>query len=1092
MRNYILSSLHFIYDKVKFSKLKRAVIIVLLFLLHSSVNAQWTQTSGPEGGEARCVAKVGDEIWVATRFGIYTSTDEGASWDIHPLFTFVNCHDIFVSGDSVLVVFTISSVDEISYKCKSSYDAGSTWNLETIIYSDWSSSGDVGKIHKSGNSVFLTETWPDDYVSHDFGNTWEIFTIPLNGFPDIVCFGESAVIINFYDTNINSYVYYIQDQTSQTLTLLDSVYYPVPIEGEILIYDQSVFFVIQYQVDTSFNYAIIRTNDNGQTWDTLSTFLYPDFIEVSIMAYNNLLYMSYYTSDQVKHWMLSTDNGASWQNGIIPAVVMSGSNSVELSTGEALSATYEGMRRYNTTCTSWFPVNTGFKAQQTLLFENNGFLYSSCNNSNFRSVDAGATWDLLPFPIYRADDYVFLGDTILTIIGSSSILMRSFNNGTSWDTISIQFNLGQSGLFAIEELNGRIYLNGQDSIFYSDNFGISWQSIAPWLDTDGNQANGVIRKSNNELFCISMSGSVAKLNPQSLTWTVLTGFWSPGVNYNTLYSVDQTIIASGNQFFKYSIDGGITWVSPVLNGIPLDSYGDPYPPRDVTSSQGLWFCTMGRYGVFVTSDMGENWLQLQDPPPFSANGGLVFQNNILFSGSVSSSVWRRSGSLSIITGNVYCDLNNNGVKDGTDYDLSGMSVKTNPQTFLATSNVAGNFGLYTDVIGDSLKLVLPSEYCTSNPPMYLTNGVASNQNFGLYIDPAIKDLSVDLTNVDVFRPGFETTLRLTAKNKGGSDASAEVKLVLDSTLTYLNAQPAYDSQQGDTLIWNSPSLSFLESSTISVHIYTPISGSLGDTVRCFASISPIIEDVVPNDNYYTLSDIIVGSYDPNYKTCSSGEFITLEQVASEELLYTVRFQNTGNFMADNVHISDTLSNFLDLNTFRVISSSHDMRFDLSGTGIVDFNFDDIFLADSTSNEAMSHGFVKYGVKCKPNLSLGNAITNTAYIYFDFNPAIITNKTTTLVTYPIILTTENIHTAITENALIVYPNPANDYFTIDARGIDSKNLSVSLFDLRGLLLRTERMNPIQNISLENLPAGIYIGVINDENNYSKRSFKIVHQ
>jgi uncharacterized repeat protein (TIGR01451 family) len=267
---------------------------------------------------------------------------------------------------------------------------------------------------------------------------------------------------------------------------------------------------------------------------------------------------------------------------------------------------------------------------------------------------------------------------------------------------------------------------------------------------------------------------------------------------------------------------------------------------------------------------------------------------------------------------------------------------------------------------------------------------------------------------------------------------------------------------------------------------------LGDTVRCFASISPIIEDVVPNDNYYTLSDIIVGSYDPNDKTCSSGEFITLEQVASEELLYTVRFQNTGNFMADNVHISDTLSNFLDLNTFRVISSSHDMRFDLSGTGIVDFYFDDIFLADSTSNEAMSHGFVKYGVKCKPNLSLGNAITNTAYIYFDFNPAIITNKTTTLVTYPIILTAENIHTAITENALIVYPNPANDYFTIDARGIDSKNLSVSLFDLRGLLLRTERMNPIQNISLENLPAGIYIGVINDENNYSKRSFKIVHQ
>ena len=60
--------------------------------------------------------------------------------------------------------------------------------------------------------------------------------------------------------------------------------------------------------------------------------------------------------------------------------------------------------------------------------------------------------------------------------------------------------------------------------------------------------------------------------------------------------------------------------------------------------------------------------------------------------------------------------------------------------------------------------------------------------------------------------------------------------------------------------------------------------------------------------------------------------------------------------------------------------------------MVEFNFDNILLPDSIVNEPGSHGYVKYGIKANAGLADFTAVQNTANIYFDFNPAIITNTT----------------------------------------------------------------------------------------------------
>ncbi|MFT5168587.1 MAG: hypothetical protein ACI8P3_003832 [Saprospiraceae bacterium] len=66
-------------------------------------------------------------------------------------------------------------------------------------------------------------------------------------------------------------------------------------------------------------------------------------------------------------------------------------------------------------------------------------------------------------------------------------------------------------------------------------------------------------------------------------------------------------------------------------------------------------------------------------------------------------------------------------------------------------------------------------------------------------------------------------------------------------------------------------------------------------------------------------------------------------------------------------------------------------FDISGNGVLNFRFNNVMLPDSNVNAAASNRFVKFKVAQKANLDLETKIYNSAAIYFDFNPPVITNQ-----------------------------------------------------------------------------------------------------
>ncbi len=260
-----------------------------------------------------------------------------------------------------------------------------------------------------------------------------------------------------------------------------------------------------------------------------------------------------------------------------------------------------------------------------------------------------------------------------------------------------------------------------------------------------------------------------------------------------------------------------------------------------------------------------------------------------------------------------------------------------------------------------------------------------------------------------FRTGFSSSIWLDGFNEGCTAVSGTMYCVLDPLVNFNSSIPSPDNISGDTLSWNFTNLTY-DSLHITPVINVTTNGQIGDTVCFLVMIDPMAGDADTTNNYKSYCFPVVNGYDPNDKQVyPQGECIPNYVLNGEPLTYTVRFQNTGNADAINIHILDTLDADLDLNSLRVIGNSHYLITEILPGNVMKFRFDNIHLPDSGTNELLSHGYVIYEVKPLAGTPDYTLIENTSHIYFDFNPAIVTNTTgNTLVdSIPTFSSSENI-------------------------------------------------------------------------------------
>jgi uncharacterized repeat protein (TIGR01451 family) len=215
-----------------------------------------------------------------------------------------------------------------------------------------------------------------------------------------------------------------------------------------------------------------------------------------------------------------------------------------------------------------------------------------------------------------------------------------------------------------------------------------------------------------------------------------------------------------------------------------------------------------------------------------------------------------------------------------------------------------------------------------------------------------------------------------------------------------------------------------------------------------------------SNNTLTHCFTVVNSYDPNFKEV----FPTTPQPSSW-YTYTVHFQNTGTAAAQHIVIKDTLDSNLDWTSFQRLGASHNDLTQVFENGVVHFNFPNINLPDSNSNEPESHGWVQYRVKSKSTVDpFSTVIHNTASIYFDFNAPIVTNDA--LVEYSTSIAT------VPAIDFQLYPNPTADHVTI-VLPKEHPNALVAVYDLTGReVVSTTPVNAQVRLQTRVLCSGVY--------------------
>jgi len=224
------------------------------------------------------------------------------------------------------------------------------------------------------------------------------------------------------------------------------------------------------------------------------------------------------------------------------------------------------------------------------------------------------------------------------------------------------------------------------------------------------------------------------------------------------------------------------------------------------------------------------------------------------------------------------------------------------------------------------------------------------------------------------------------------------------------------------------------------------------------------------------------SYDPNDKLAfplGVGE----EQVIrpGTPIDYTIRFQNTGNDTAFVVVLRDTLSEYLDYTKVELVGASHRFEFAQLGEGnVLHFHFPGINLPDSTTNLAGSQGFVQFRVYPKAGLPSGTVVDNSAAIYFDFNPPIITNTVSRK--YQEFMLVQTVEPKQPDFlAVHIFPNPFMERAVLTLPDdAPEGEYRLHLFDAMGRLLQTKDFRDrMTDINGEALPSGAMFWTVSSQ-------------
>ena len=198
--------------------------------------------------------------------------------------------------------------------------------------------------------------------------------------------------------------------------------------------------------------------------------------------------------------------------------------------------------------------------------------------------------------------------------------------------------------------------------------------------------------------------------------------------------------------------------------------------------------------------------------------------------------------------------------------------------------------------------------------------------------------------------------------------------------------------------------------------------------------------------------------------------------------------NVGNDTAFSIYAMDTLSDYVDPKSLRIVMASNTMNIAVFNDGIHNiarFDFPQINLLDSAVCPQCS-GAVIFNINTISGIPDGTSIYNHAGVFFDDNPVVMTNMVENV---------EGCHAASVNNIthtgnIQIFPNPTTDELTIQSANVILSGAEGQL-SITNSIGQTMMQQPLTlsetKVNVSTLPAGLYYITFRGDNGMEVRKF-----
>jgi uncharacterized repeat protein (TIGR01451 family) len=678
--------------------------------------------------------------------------------------------------------------------------------------------------------------------------------------------------------------------------------------------------------------------------------------------------------------------------------------------GITYAVTEDGLTKYDENLGKWVEIAQGGEKS-----------FAVCNDKLYAIIDEGLieidedgnkVRDVIPT---KSKVYEVYGANKLLIVKSSlTTFQSSIDNGVTWTNFNSVISYDKN--FGIRYINGMYLIWAKRVFAYSDN-AMLWTSVNPSLFFNPEYILDVVYDAANK-FYISDTKSILEFNPSN-------------------FEQEKFVYPP---FFKNGSDYTISAMDMYKNILFLSS-----------ENNGIYYRTAN--GFWHSANEGLETLDIN---------AMAFAGDYIYAGA-NAVVYRKKIKdldLQLKMGEVFYDLNKNGKKDGDERNARKIDLQNTKGQLLGNTNKMGEFSFFSPSLSkDSVNVRPSSLYNPTNGPFALN----TNENIQLGIEPLYKfDAAINLT-IDGFTPGLPATLTIVASEQNNDESNqGYYQLYYPKGIKLGKIIPETYFKTDQFIEWRFNDFNTTRPNTAFVEIIADPSTPIGKEFCFEGKMFLYNSEINLSNNVATLCSSVVESTEANVKQVNAPSVLDEKNVDNHPpLIYTIRFQNTGNDKAVFVRITDTLSNNVDVNSFKLLSSSYELTYKIKD-GVVEFYFDSINMEGSEIDQVLSHGFVKYSVDLKKGLTAGDAIDNTAYIYFDYNAPDKTNKVS------IAIDQSNGQAEQIAKGFSLYPNPVGNILKFNT---NNKIDKVDIYDEVGRIILT---TSVQNnaIDVSSLRDGIY--------------------